>query len=352
MMIMGESKKEKVKSNRKAGSAAIIWSVVAILLIVEIMACTMLFGQLSTYSKVKARNYISLTDSSENTTVVKTQIDRTALASGAVQKNQEISTAITTSVAKLSANGLTAATRNVRLAEDKPLDDFTIYDKNTVWTGTTEVEIFKISYDNNGDAVFTVVSDGTGAVKKVIAPGTNNDYEFTLKNTGSKALEYTLEFEAWIEGTEEIIPVEAKLFYKEDGQHYMLGSADEWKPVLELDGLKRENAGLLAGNICDYTLQWQWPFERTDGEGLDANDAFDTMLGNLAANGEELTLHIRIKTTAWMEEEPPTTGENPPQTGDENITVWVVIAIVALAALIFLPLIMKRRKNEEAEQEA
>ena len=342
---MGETNKANKK--KTAGNSSILWGIVAILLIVEIMSCAMLFGQLSTYSARKVRNYISLTESSKNTEVkeINTKIDRTALETGRLQKEQDISTAITTSVAKATANG-------IRLSEDKPLDDFSVFDKDQVWVGTTQVEIFKISYDNNGDAVFTVVSDGTGAVQKVIAPGTNTNYEFTLKNSGSKALEYTLEFEAWIEGTEEIIPVEAKLFYKEDGQHYMLGSADEWRPVLELDGLKRENAGLLAGNICDYTLQWQWPFERTDGEGLDANDAFDTMLGNLAANGEELTLHIRIKTTAWMEEEPPTTGENPPQTGDESIAVWVVIAIVTLAALIFMPLLMKRRKNDEAEQEA
>jgi LPXTG-motif cell wall-anchored protein len=51
-----------------------------------------------------------------------------------------------------------------------------------------------------------------------------------------------------------------------------------------------------------------------------------------------------------MEEEPPTTGENPPQTGDESIVIWVVLALVTLAALIFLPLIMRRRKNEEAQE--
>ena len=343
-MIMDKAKNK----NKTAKGGSILWALIAILLIVELMSCAMLFGQLSSYSKAKTRNYISLTESSANTQVVKKPIDRTALATGRAQLDQEISTAITTSVAKISVAGKTIG--GARLAEDKPLDDFSIYDKNTVWVGTTNVEIFKIKYDNNGDAIFTVNSDGTGEVKKLIAPGTNNDYEFTVKNSGTKALEYTLNVEAWIEGTEEIIPVEAKLSYNEDGQHYMLGSADEWKPVLELDGLKRENAGLLAGNICDYTLQWQWPFERTDGEGLDANDAFDTMLGNLAANGEELTLHIVINTEAWMEEEPPTTGENPPQTGDESIVIWVVLALVTLAALIFLPLIMRRRKNEEAQE--
>lgn len=341
---MGETNKANKK--KTAGKSSILWGIVAILLIVEIMSCAMLFGQLSTYSARRVRNYISLTESSGKTEVkeINRKIDRTALETGRLQKEQDISTAITTSVARATANG-------IRLAEDKPLDDFSVFDKDQVWVGTTQVEIFKISYDNNGDAVFTVNSDGTGKVTKLIAPGTNNDYEFTLKNSGSKPLEYTLLTEAWFEGTDEIIPVEAKLYYNEGGQNYMLGSADEWRPVLELDGLTR-TAGLAGGNICDYTLQWQWPFERFDGEGLDANDAFDTMLGNLAAEGKELTLTIVIKTVAWIEEEPPTTGENPPQTGDESITVWVVIALVTLAALVFLPLFMKRRKKEEEAQEA
>ena len=345
------------KTNKKRASygSSILWGAVAILLIVEIMSCAMLFGQLSSYSKVKNRNYISLTESSKNTTVVVTRNGNVAMAQDVAEG--EIGTATTTSAMALPV--VNAAAFNTfgvqgfkaRLAEDKPLDAFSVYDKDTVWTGTTQVEIFKISYDNNGDAVFTVNSDGTGKVTKLIAPGTNNDYEFTLKNSGSDPLEYTLLCEAWFEGTDEIIPVEAKLYYKEDGQHYMLGSADEWRPVLELDGLTR-TAGLLGGNICDYTLQWQWPFERFDGEGLDANDAFDTMLGNLAANGEELTLTIVIKTIAWIDEQPPTTGENPPQTGDDSIVVWVVIALVTLAALVFLPLFIKRRKREEEAQEA
>jgi flagellar basal body-associated protein FliL len=334
---------EKTKKKRKKIDSSVLWGAVAILLIVEIMSCAMLFGQLSSYSKPKVRNYISLTEASDKTKVEITRKTVAAMYNAA----QDIGSAFTTSGAATFARSVQ---RELAPETDKPLDTFIIEDKDKIWTAHTEVEIFKISYDNNGDAVITVNSDGTGEVKKLIAPGTNYDYEFTLKNTGDKPLDYTLIFESWFEGTDEIVPVEAKVFYNEDGQHYLLGAADEWKPVLDLNGVTRD-AGLNAGNICDYTLQWQWPFERHDGEGLDANDAFDTMLGNLAADGEELTLTIVIKTVAWVDEEPCTTGENPPQTGDDRpIILWIVIAITALAAIIFLPLFMKRREREEAQE--
>ena len=331
------------KSKRKVNSS-VLWGMVAILLIIEIMSCAMLFGQLSSYSKPKVRNYISLTESSDRTKVEVTRKTVAAMFNAA----SDIGSAFTTT------GSAALTTRNVAQQfapeTDKPLDSFIVEDKDKIWTANTEVEIFKISYDNNGDAVITVNSDGTGEVKKLIAPGTNFDYEFTLKNTGDKPLDYTLIFESWFEGTDEIIPVFAKVFYNEDGQHYLLGGTDEWKPVLDLNGVTRD-AGLNGGNICDYTLQWQWPFERFDGEGLDANDAFDTMLGNLAADGQELTLTIVIKTVAWIDEQPCTTGENPPQTGDDRpIVIWVVIALTALAAIIFLPLFMKRREREEAQE--
>ncbi|MBR0157814.1 MAG: hypothetical protein IJM24_01895 [Clostridia bacterium] len=337
---------EKVKKKNKRIDSSVLWGIVAILLIVEIMSCTMLVSQLSSYSKPKVRNYISLTESSDRTKVEVTRRTVAAMHSAAL----DVGSAFTTTTGSNAALLTRKAQQYLAPETDKPLDTFIVEDKDKIWTAHTEVEIFKISYDNNGDAVVTVNSDGTGKVKKLIAPGTNFDYEFTLKNTGDKPLDYTLIFESWFEGTDEIIPVEAKVFYNEDGQHYLLGGTDEWKPVLDLNGVTRD-AGLNAGNICDYTLQWQWPFERFDGEGLDANDAFDTMLGNLAADGEELTLTIVIKTVAWIDEQPCTTGENPPQTGDDRpIIIWVVIAITALAAIIFLPLFMKRREREEAQE--
>ncbi len=336
---------EKAKKNKRKVNSSVLWGIIAILLIVEIMSCVMLFGQLSSYSKPKVRNYISLTESTAKTKVEVTRKTVAAMYNVA----SDVGSAFTTTG---SSAALTARNTMKQLApeEEKPLDSFIIEDNDKIWTAKTEVEIFKISYDNNGDAVFTVVSDGTGEVTKLIAPGTSFDYEFTLKNTGDKPLDYTLIFESWFEGTDEIIPVEAKVFYNEGGKHYLLGGEDEWKPVLDLNGVTRD-AGLNGGNICDYTLQWQWPFERFDGEGLDANDAFDTMLGNLAADGEELTLTIVIKTVAWIDEQPCTTGENPPQTGDDRpIIVWIVIALTALAAIIFLPLFMKRREREEAQE--
>ena len=110
--------------------------------------------------------------------------------------------------------------------------------------------------------------------------------------------------------------------------------------MLELDGYEEEGK-INSGRKYNYSLDWRWPFERFDGDGLDSNDAYDTMLGNLAVD-EDLTLHIIIRTMAWVDEVP---------TGDStNIYLWGGMAVASLAGIgILLVLIRRRRKNESDE---
>ena len=120
----------------------------------------------------------------------------------------------------------------------------------------------------------------------------------------------------------------------------MTGSATEWKPVLDLNQTK--SGGLNPSQTEDYTLNWRWPFERTDGEGLDANDAFDTMLGNLSADGEPISLHIRITIIA-EQDEPIPTGEG------NDVLIWSLVSGIALVLIVvFLFILAKKRREEEA----
>ncbi len=319
-----------LRQNKRSGSA--LWIALALLILLEVCASSILFAQIASYATVQRRNYISLTEASKNT---KLQIMRKAEARA---KTPVSAVALGASSAGVGfASNRSAGVIRTSVTEQ---GGFEISDANTVWTTDTEVEIFKISYDNNGDAVFTVNS-GNG--KKVIAPGTENVYSFTLRNTGDVSLDYKLEVDAWITGTDKVIPVEAKLY---DFQNqYLAGSADTWATVSELDAA--EITGVLAsGNIADYTLRWQWPFERGEGDELNANDEIDTFLGDLAVEGD-VELHILIHTVAEADDNPDEPGGENPPTGDNGL-IPVLSVTVAVILVLIIALIAERKKRQFA----
>ena len=83
---------------------------------------------------------------------------------------------------------------------------FEASDENTVWSMNTQVDIFKVSYDETGEV--TVLGDG---IDKLIAPGTENSYVFKLKNTGNTPLTYEVSVEAYFSPDGISIPVETRL---------------------------------------------------------------------------------------------------------------------------------------------
>ena len=300
-----------------------LWIFIAFLIVIEFCAVALLGSQIMNYASVPQRNYISLTEGTANSKLGQFRKD------GAVNSDLYSSALLMSSEVGFGSYYLPAP-----LAVDP---GFTVYDENVVWTTDTEVEIFKIQYDNNGDLVYTVNSFNNQ--DKVIAPGTSNDYTFTLKNTSKYPLSYKLQVDAWITGGDYVIPLEAKM-YDYQG-NYQVGSVDEWAPALELDPVEVTGA-LSVNNIADYTIQWQWPFERTTGEGLDANDEFDTILGNLAANDEALEFHIRIYTEAEITEDE---GGDPPKPTGDKTAIFFTVAVAALVPVIIIVTLGKRKKK-------
>lgn len=201
--------------------------------------------------------------------------------------------------------------------------EFQVMDDQQVWTTQTQVEIFKVSYENGQQEITVNSSDGD----KLIAPGTENSYIFKLKNTGNVALDYTVTVDAYImpEGTP--IPVTGRLS-RCDGK-WIVGSSERYGDVAALDA-GEDSATIGAGKYTYYTLDWLWPYESGD-------DELDTTLGNMAVD-EDLTFTIVISTRAEGNYAPTEdVGRTPPKTGDEmNLALWSALGIGALVLLVIL----------------
>ena len=215
---------------------------------------------------------------------------------------------------------------------------FIVSDENKIWGTETEVEIFKVAYEN-GEGIVTAKSFNG---EKIVAPGTENSYTFKLKNNGTEGLTYTLNVDAYITPGDEMIPIEARLSRYDE--KWIVGGPDEWVGVPVLDTASDE-ASLSPGRYAYYTLDWRWPFES-------GNDEYDTYLGNLAEE-EDITITIVISTTAVMDPE----GEGdeglvPPDTGDNSIlSLWISLAVGAAVFLIII-LVYKIKEEKRSKTEA
>lgn len=217
---------------------------------------------------------------------------------------------------------------------------FEASDEAGLWSTNTEVEIFKVTYENGKGDITVHSSDG----EKVFAPGTENSYTFKLKNTGNVALDYKVDIDAYFTPGDINIPISARV-NRYDGL-WIVGDQNTYVDVPALDGAA-DSATLGAGKYTYYTLDWQWVFEGGD-------DEFDTMLGNMAAAGEDLTLTIVIKTTAEADyTETGSPGITHPQTGDINQTsFWIVLCVgsgVLFVIMITVQCEEKREKRAEAK---
>lgn len=280
---------------------------VAALALCVILTASMLFSRLMAYAPADTCQYIPLTKSNGITHVT---VD-----------GQE-------TVSAMPDGKLLAAMPAILTANP----GFQTYDENTVWQGETEVEIFRISYDNENGEI-TVNSDRGD---KVLAPGTGNLYEFALKNTGNVSLNYTMSMEAYFSNEEYPIPVNARVVDYQG--NYLTGSADQMSGVMMLNQVEQSGV-IAAGNVYPYTLEWQWPYES-------GNDAYDTMLGNLAV-GEDISLTIIIRTAASFNSDPDAEGGIPPTGDTGSIGLMVILMICSMAGILLLMLLRRKGNTDE-----
>ena len=199
-----------------------------------------------------------------------------------------------------------------------------------------EIQVFYAEYGKDGE--ITVKSDFGD---KVVAPGTENSYDLYVRNVGKVPISYILEAESRIavdvNGEKIEIPIEASFYTPRSS--YLLGGEESLEHLSGLDGAK-DYSGLSPEHQAKYTLCWSWPF--------DGDDEFDTLLGNLAAKGEELTVKVAFNVTAAYD---PNVAGGSPITGDSsNIGLWVAVFVISTFTLIILLFWRKKEQDEEKSQ--
>ena len=318
--------KDYASLKKKQNGSRTIAMIMAVLLVIEMCSLTMLFSRVVDFTSDNRGYVISLTEGAEKSKFAKKDTATTGFI-------------VPTYVADPDIYFIEPQDK----INEKDFG-YRVYDKDQFWSVDTDAEVFHLTYDQDKDEL-TVVSDGTFKREnaKVIAPGTSEDYKLTVANFGPRDLKYLIYLEAWIdakdaEGNDLWIPLNSKFYNSTDGIYFGSDGTSDWHEYDYIDKTG-EIRPIASGSSREYHVEWEWPFERFDGEGLDANDAYDTMLGDLAAEGADLRAYIRIKTVAWIEdywhiytdviEGKGTTDEDPDmvlQDNDETSTITAVPA--------------------------
>ena len=202
-------------------------------------------------------------------------------------------------------NGIATGEQLARVSDKLPVYVGDLY--GNIWGTETEIELFKVEYENNEHKV-TIAGRNN---ESVIAPGTENSYAFSVKNESERILDYRVFIEVFFEGldkTDKIIPVQVRFL----GDRWIVGGENEFRPVMELNA-SEEKAILKKDSQVVYSVQWQWPFEQDlDGDGdIDDGDTLDTWLAN-RTNDVSLKMRITVLSVQHTENIPAVTEPIPP----------------------------------------
>ncbi len=209
---------------------------------------------------------------------------------------------------------------------------FQASDSDKIWGKQTDIELFRVSYENGEHVITAAGARG----QEIVAPGTENDYTFNLTNTGNVSIAYRVSAAAVLSDGQNRFDIPLKLRLSDYTGRYLIGGADSWADFESL-GTFSESASLAAGHYMAYTIEWQWPYESGD-------DAFDTMLGNLSVD-RDLVLTVTINVTAEASSDPNEPG-GIPQTGDNSALLSGVMAVSG-AVFILLLISLKKQKNDK-----
>lgn len=212
---------------------------------------------------------------------------------------------------------------------DESVPDMLVKDKDVSWETNTSVDLFREFYTND-DGMITVTSvDG----ENVIAPGTSNQYEFSIKNTGSIPLEYVLNLNSLFSIDEYDLPFEVRL---RKGDNWIFGDDKSWVDKSEL--VTFEDSEILdVNNSVLYVFEWQWPYEANVEDEIALSDLNDTLLGNMAID-QDIVFELDIRVESTIDSSyVPTTDKN-----EFNLLPFVYLGIAVIVGLKLIWLVFWR----------
>lgn len=222
-------------------------------------------------------------------------------------------------------------------AADKKLEnlnDFSVSDSRTIWRKKTDIDLFHFSYEN-AEGVVTAES-GNG--EKILAPGTEGSYTFSIRNKGKHEADCRI----WIETKRnERFPNPPFQVRLSGAEGWVLGSKTEWKRIKDLDTCS-VTAHMSPGDCLDYTLYWRWPFE-SDTEEKET----DTQMGNLAEVRDldyKVTIHMQA-----VQSEKGTGRAVAVGTGDRT-NIGGYCLLLAAAAMTAETILYRGRKEKWQKQ--
>ena len=259
-------------------------------------------------------------------------------------------------------------TNSIFLVQARP--GFAVEDEAQVWGTETRIDLFDTEYYGIGRDITVRSENGD----RLIAPGTDSEYTFNLKNTGNVAMDYTVSFDVALhmEGGEvslEEFPLGVRL--RHYSGEYLLGDGEHWESVAKLEDYLEEDT-LAVNNYAWYTIEWKWLFEEDiidDHEHLLLNvgDELDTLLGNVSAE-TPVELSVSISTEAVPNADMAAIGGVDQYAGDEvtqgfsnsqiggRLRLWPFLILVLLlcavaAACGYLWKKERERRVQEAEKQ-
>lgn len=212
-----------------------------------------------------------------------------------------------------------------------------VEDSNQVWDTETNIDLFCAEYDGIGRDITVQSSNGD----KLIAPGTEGEYTFTLKNTGNVAMDYnvTMDADLFIDGEEislDDFPLGIRL--RHYSGEYLLGDSEAWIEISKLNDYIADGT-LAVNNYAWYTIEWKWLFEENviDDHGelqLNITDELDTLLGNTTVDSP-IVLNVSILTSAQPNDDAVARGGIVQiLEEDGSIAGWFILLLFILLILI------------------
>ncbi len=218
--------------------------------------------------------------------------------------------------------------------ESKEPPKLTLGSDGETWETTTKMDLFSTTYLGPDGTVTVESSDKT----PVIAPGTGNRFEFSLKNTGNVTMEYTMTPTSTFMLAGQTLPIEVRLT---SGDEYLIGDENTWRSVSTLQSVKIKGS-LERDHYATYALEWRWPYEAdTESQKL-LQDLQDTMLAEVTMD-QKLDFTLGINTVSTIPAGAIPTTNNGMILFSEMLApeiLYPFLAMVCLLCLLVLLLIL------------